>query len=59
MKQLTIKYPSGREVSLAAFLLKMTSLDNGYARKPSIDRERAGGPDIPTPVMSQPIGGKT
>lgn len=31
MKLPTIKYPSGLEVSLAAFLLKMASLDVGQA----------------------------
>ncbi|HYM89429.1 MAG TPA: hypothetical protein VES92_09975 [Nitrospiraceae bacterium] len=38
----TVKFQSGQEVSLAAFLLKLTSLDGGQARKPAIDRERAG-----------------
>jgi hypothetical protein len=33
MKLPTIKYPSGLEVSLAAFLLKMTALDAGEARR--------------------------
>ncbi len=47
MKPLTIKYPSGREVSLAAFLLKMTSLDN-HARTLSINRERSDIKDAET-----------
>ncbi len=38
----TVKFQSGQEVSLAAFLLKLTSLDVGQARKPAMDRERAG-----------------
>jgi hypothetical protein len=37
----TVKFQSGQEVSLAAFLLKMTSLDVGQARRPAINRERA------------------
>ena len=38
----TVKFQSGQVVSLAAFLLKMTSLDVGQARRPAINRERAG-----------------
>lgn len=39
MKLPTVKYPSGLEVSLAAFLLKMASLDVGQAQRCSINRE--------------------
>lgn len=39
MKLPTVKYPSGLEVSLAAFLLKMVSLDVGQAQRCSINRE--------------------
>ena len=45
MKQPTIKYPSGLEVSLAAFLLKLTSPDIGQARRLSILPERSGVPE--------------
>ena len=41
MKLSTIKYPSGREVSLTAFLLSMTSVYVGPARRLSIKRERS------------------
>ena len=49
MKLSTIKYPSGREVSLTAFLLTMTSVDVGAARRLSIYRERSSVPDAWTP----------
>jgi hypothetical protein len=39
MKLPTVKYPSGLEVSLASFLLKMASLDVGQAQRCSINRE--------------------
>lgn len=42
MKQPTVKYPSGLEVNLAAFLLKMTSPGIGQARTPAIHPERSG-----------------
>jgi len=42
MKLLTVKYPSGLEVSLSAFLLKMASLDVGQAQRCSINRESFG-----------------
>jgi hypothetical protein len=42
MKLPTVKFQSGQVVSLAAFLLKLTSLDVGQARRPAINRERAG-----------------
>jgi len=42
MKLPTIKCPSGMEVSLAAFLLKMTSLNTGQAQSRSINRESSG-----------------
>ena len=42
MKLPTIKYPSGMEVSLAAFLLKMASLDVGQVQPLSINRESSG-----------------
>ena len=42
MKFPTIKYQSGLEVSLAAFLLKMTSLDVGHRRRVSINRKSPG-----------------
>ena len=42
MKLPTVKYPSGLEVSLAAFLLKMASLDVGQAQRVSINRESSG-----------------
>ncbi len=38
----TVKFQSGQEVSLAAFLLKLTSHDLGKARKPAFDGEQAG-----------------
>jgi len=50
MKQPTIKYPSGVEVNLAAFLLKLTSSDNRQGRRRSIQPERSGDPDIGTPT---------
>ncbi|HEV8328428.1 MAG TPA: hypothetical protein VGQ08_13185 [Nitrospiraceae bacterium] len=52
MKLLTIKYPSGLEVSLAAFLLKVTSLDTGQARRRSITRESSGDKDAETPSIN-------
>ena len=39
MKLPTVKYPSGLKVSLAAFLLKMVSLDVEQAQRCSINRE--------------------
>jgi hypothetical protein len=42
MKLPTVKFQSGQVVSLAAFLLKLTSLDVGQARRPAINRERTG-----------------
>ena len=52
MKLPTIKLPSGMEVSLAAFLLKMTSLDTGQARRRSINRESSGVKDAETPLFN-------
>lgn len=49
MKLSTIKYPSGREVSLTAFLLTMTSVDVGAARRLSINRGKSSVPDAGTP----------
>ena len=49
MKLTTVKYPSGREVSLAAFLLKMTSLDIGQVRRRSLNRDSSGVQDARTP----------
>ena len=49
MKFPTIKYQSGMEVSLAAFLLKMTSLDVGQRRRISINGMSSGVPDARTP----------
>jgi hypothetical protein len=49
MKLPTIKYSPGLEVSLAAFLLKMASLDAGQARRRSINRDSSGVPDARTP----------
>lgn len=42
MKLPTVKFQSGQVVSLAAFLLKLTSPDVGQARRSAINRERAG-----------------
>ena len=42
MKLPTVKYQSGLEVSLAAFLLKMTSLDVGHRGRISINRKSPG-----------------
>lgn len=49
MKLPTVKYPSGREVSLAAFLLKMSARDGGQARRLSLNRDSSGGPGTGTP----------
>ena len=43
MKVPTVKYQSGLEVSLAAFLLKMTSLDVGQSGRHSIHQKSPGG----------------
>ena len=51
MKLPTVKYPSGLEVSLAAWLLKMASLDVGQARRLHVARERPGVKDTETPVI--------
>ena len=42
MELSTVKYPSGREVSLASFLLKMTYLDRGEARRDTHNRGPSG-----------------
>ena len=42
MKLLTVKYPSGLEVRLSAFLLRMASLDVGQVQRLSINRESFG-----------------
>lgn len=52
MKLLTIKYPSGREVSILAFLLKMTSLEIGQARRRSINRESTGVKNAEPPLLN-------
>ena len=52
MKLPTIKFTSGLEVSLPAFLLKMTCLDVGHARKFSITRESSGVKDVETPSFN-------
>jgi hypothetical protein len=54
MKLPTVKYQSGLEVSLAAFLLKMTSLDVGHSRRRSINRKSSGVPDAGTPSSHNP-----
>ena len=43
MKIPTVKYQSGLEVSLAAFLLKITSLNIAQSRRHSIHRKSPGG----------------
>lgn len=48
MKVPTVKYQSGVEVSLPAFLLKMTSLDVGHRRRVSINGKSSGVPDVRT-----------
>ena len=50
MRQLTVKYQSGLEVSLAAFLLRMTSHNIGRARRYSYssDGKRSGTQDAGT-----------
>jgi hypothetical protein len=48
----TVKFQSGQVVSLAAFLLKMTSLDTGQARRRSITRESSGDKDAETPSIN-------
>ena len=48
MKVPTVKYQSGVEVSLAAFLLKMTSLDVGHRRRVSVKEKSSGGLDVRT-----------
>ena len=42
MKLPTVKYQSGLEVSLAAFLLKMTSLNAGHSRRRAINPKSPG-----------------
>jgi hypothetical protein len=42
MKVPTVKYQSGQEVSLAAFLLKFTSLDVWQNRRRAINRKSPG-----------------
>ena len=42
MKLPTVKYHAGQEVSLAAFLLKMTSLDVGQNRRRALKRKGPG-----------------
>lgn len=54
MKLTTIKYPSGLEVSLAAFLLKMTSFDVQQARRLSITREGSSISGTETPSSRRP-----
>ena len=49
MKLPTIKYPSGQEVSLAAFLLQMSTRDVGQARRRSLNQDSSGVPDAGTP----------
>lgn len=49
MKFPTIKHQSGLEVSLAAFLLRMTSLDVGHRRRISINGMSSGVPDAGNP----------
>jgi hypothetical protein len=44
----TVKYQSGVEVSLAAYLLKLTSLDVGHRPRVSINRKSSGAPDVRT-----------
>ena len=52
MKLPIIKFQSGREVSLAAFLLKMTSLDVIQARRRSINREGSSVKDVSAPSFN-------
>ena len=59
MKLPTVKYPSGLEVSLAAWLLKLASLDVGKAQRVSITRESSGVKDTETPAFHYSQGGKT
>ena len=58
MKFPTIKYQSGLEVSLAAFLLKMTSLDVDRAGN-VLSTERVPTSRRRNPFISQPKGGAT
>jgi len=48
MKQPTIKYPSGMEVNLAAYLLRMTSPSVGLVRRASNNPKRSGVADSGT-----------
>ena len=48
MKVPTVKYQSGVEVSLAAFLLKMTSFDVGHRQRVSVKEKSSGGLDVRT-----------
>ena len=52
MKLPTIKYASGLEVSLPAFLLKMTSPDVGQARKLSTNRVNSATKHAETPSFN-------
>lgn len=54
MEVLTVKYQSGLEVSLAAFLLETTSLDDGQSRRISITRNSSGVPDAGMPSTHNP-----
>jgi hypothetical protein len=53
MKQPTIKYPSGVEVNLAAYLLRMTSPGLGQVRRPAINPERSEVTDSGTIISQQ------
>jgi hypothetical protein len=54
MNVLTVKYQSGLELSLSAFLLKMTALDVGQSRRISITRNNSGVPNAGMPSSHNP-----
>ena len=49
MKLPTVKYQSGREVSLAAFLLRMASLDISRTGRISLNEKQSGAPGAGIP----------
>ena len=49
MKLPTVKYPSGREVSLAAFLLRIASLESRRTGRISLNGKRSGAKDAAIP----------
>lgn len=52
MKLPTVKYPSGLEVSLAAWLLKMASRNVGQAQRTPITRESSSVKDTETRLFN-------